>query len=62
LDIAGPLKVTANENKYIVIAVDYFTKFCISKAIPDITALTIAKLVFEEIFCKLGTPKSIISD
>ena len=62
LDIAGPLKVTPSGNKYIVIAVDYFTKFCIAKAIPDFTALTTAKLVFEEIFCKMGTPKSIVSD
>ena len=62
LDIAGPLKVTPSGNKYIVIAVDYFTKFCIAKAIPDFTALTTAKFVFEEIICKMGMPKSIISD
>jgi hypothetical protein len=62
LDIAGPLKVTANGNKYIMFAVDYFTKFCIAKATPDFTALATAKFVFEEIVCKMGTPKSIVSD
>jgi hypothetical protein len=62
LDIAGPLKLTINGNRYIVFAVDYFTKFCVAKAIPDFTALTTAIFVFEEVICKMGMPKSIISD
>ena len=62
LDIAGPLNVTSSGNKYIVIAVDYFTKFCVAKAIPDFTALSTAKFLFEEVICKLGMPKTIISD
>ena len=62
LDIAGPLKVTAHGNKYIVLAIDYFTKFCVAKAIPDFTALSTAKFVFEEVICKLGMPRAIISD
>ena len=60
--IAGPLKLTINGNRYIVFAVDYFTKFCVAKAIPDFTALTTAIFVFEEVICKMGMPKSIISD
>ena len=62
LDKTGPLKVTVNGNKYIVLAIDYFTKFCIAKAIPDFTALTTARFVYEDIICKMGMPKSIISD
>jgi hypothetical protein len=62
LDIAGPLRVTPNNNKYVVIAVDYFTKFSVAKAIPNFTAVTTAIFVFEEIICKLGMPRAIISD
>jgi hypothetical protein len=62
LDITGPLKLTINGNKYIVFSVDYFTKFCVAKAIPDFTALTTAIFVFEEVICKMGMPKSVISD
>ena len=60
LVIAGPLKLTINRNKYIVFAVDYFTKFSIAKAIPDFTALTKAVFFFEEVICKMGMPKSVI--
>jgi hypothetical protein len=62
LDIAGKFKKTPSGNEYIVIAVDYFTKFCIARAIPDFTALSTAKFIFEEIICKMGMPSSIISD
>jgi hypothetical protein len=62
IDISGPLKITAYGNKYIVLAIDYFTKFAIAKAIPDATAVTTAKFVFEEIVCRFGMPKSMISD
>ncbi len=62
LDIVGPFKESLNGNRYIILAVDYFTKFAVAKAVPDFTAQTTAKFVFEEIVCKLGAPRSIISD
>ena len=62
LDIAGPLIATASSNKFIMFAVDYFTKFCIAKATPDFTVLSTAKFVFEEVIYKMGTHKLKISD
>lgn len=46
----------------IIVAIDYFTKFCVAKPISNITAQTAAKFVFEDVICKFGMPKSIISD
>ena len=62
LDVAGPLKRTANGNLYMIVVVDYFTKFCVAKAVPDNTAKTAAKFLFDEVVCKFGLPKTIISD
>lgn len=62
IDVSGPLKMTANGSKYVVVVVDYFTKFCVAKAVQDFTAETTARFVFEEVVCKLGAPKSMISD
>ena len=62
IDVSGPLKKTENGNKYVVVVVDYFTKFCVAKAVQDFTAETTARFVFEEVVCKLGAPKSMISD
>jgi hypothetical protein len=62
LDFAGPLKKTINGMLYIILAICYFTKFCVAKAVKDCTALTAAKFVYEEVICRFGMPKSIISD
>lgn len=62
IDVTGPLKQSSNGNKYVIVAVDYFTKFCVAKAVHDFTAETTAKFVFEEVVCKLGAPKGIMSD
>jgi sulfur carrier protein ThiS len=60
--VVGPFKRTINGNMYVVLAVDYFTKFSVAKAIPDFTAETTAKFLFEEVVCKLGAPRAIITD
>lgn len=49
LDFAGPLKKTINGMLYIILAICYFTKFCVAKAVKDCTALTAAKFVYEEV-------------
>src|SRR5687767_6932256 len=41
---------------------DYFTKWPEARAIPDIKADTVAKFIFEEIVCRHGVPKEILSD
>lgn len=62
IDITGPLKRTSTGNEYVILAIDYFSKFCIAKAIPNATAETSAKFLFDEVVCRFGCPKSIITD
>jgi hypothetical protein len=62
IDVVGPFKRSIDGNMYALLAVDYFTKFAVVKAVPDFTAETTAKFLFEEIICKLGAPRAIISD
>ena len=62
IDIKGPLPLTTKRNRYIVVAMDYFTKWPKAQAIPDAKAETVAKFVFESIICRHGVPKEILSD
>ncbi len=62
IDIVGPLPITDKGNKYIVVAVDYFTKWPEAKAIPEATAKEVATFIYEEIICRHGCPKKILSD
>src|ERR1041384_865811 len=62
IDIKGPLPITSKGNRYIIVAMDYFTKWPEARAIPDIKADTVAQFIYEEIICRHGVPKEILSD
>ena len=62
MDLLGPFPLTANRNKYIIVMVDYLTKWVESKALPDGTAKEVASFIAENVILRHGTPKSIITD
>jgi hypothetical protein len=62
IDTMGPLPVSKVGNKHIVIVSDYLTKYIEAFAVPDITADTIAHLLVDQVICRWGAPKKIISD
>lgn len=52
IDLLGPFPRSENGNKFIIVATDYFTKYVITKALPDGSALEVAKFFLEDIVCK----------
>jgi len=62
IDIVGPLPETENKNKYMVVAIEYLTKWVEIRALDKVTAENIAKFVFEEIICRHGIPQIILTD
>ncbi|RWS25404.1 pol polyprotein-like protein, partial [Leptotrombidium deliense] len=62
IDITGPFQETENGNKYIVAAVDHFSKYIELKAIPNQSSYEIAKFIHERILCTHGPPRQLMSD
>jgi hypothetical protein len=62
IDIVGPLPKTDRNNRYIVVAMDYFTKWPEAKAITEANAKEVATFIYEEIICRHGCPTKILSD
>ena len=56
------LPLTESGNQYVVVFLDYLTKWVEAFAVPDQSATTIAKLLVEEIFCRHGAPEHLLSD
>lgn len=61
-DILGELLKTARGNRHILVMSDYFTRWTEKFAKPNIEAQTVAKIVVDEIFAKLGVPRILHSD
>ena len=61
LDFIQDLPTTQNGNCQILVAVDYATRFVVTKATPDRTSKTVARFLFE-LMVKFGAPHEIITD
>jgi transposase InsO family protein len=63
MDFHGPISpISQRGNKYIISLTDVLSKFVIAKAVRDCTADTAARFIQEEVICKYGTPKCILTD
>jgi hypothetical protein len=62
IDILGPLTPTPQNEKYILVVVDSFSKWCEAFDMKTQEALEIADILFREIFTRYGAPKVLISD
>jgi hypothetical protein len=62
LDTAGPLPETKSGNKYILVAIDHYSKWCEAKAVVDHGAKTVARFLEDEIICRYGVPKFVLTD
>ena len=56
------LPKTVNGNQYVIVFMDYLTKWPEAFAAADQTAETIARLFVEQIICRHGIPQELLSD
>ena len=61
MDLIGPFQPTAEGNRYVLTMTDYFSKYVEGVAIPDKTALSVARAIYK-VYCRHGAPSCIISD
>ncbi len=62
LDTTGPLPKTRSGNRYILVAIDHYSKWCEARAVVDHGAKTAAKFLEDEIICRYGVPKFVLTD
>lgn len=62
VDIVGPLKLTHNNNDYILTAIDAFSRYAYARAVKGAKTSIIIQFLTEEIITKHGVPSKIVSD
>ena len=62
VDIMGPLPKTDNDNEYLLVVGDYFTKWAEAFPLKNHTAQTVADVMVQEFVARYGLPRSLHSD
>jgi transposase InsO family protein len=62
IDLTGPHCRTKRGSVYILTCVDVFTKWTEAFPLPNKEAAVVARVLVEQVFCRLGTPIALLSD
>ncbi|GAV81598.1 rve domain-containing protein [Cephalotus follicularis] len=62
MDFIGPLPVATGQRKFLIVAVDYFTKWVEAEPLATITEKNTEIFVWKSIICRFGVSRTIIID
>nr|XP_009388102.1 PREDICTED: uncharacterized protein LOC103974923 [Musa acuminata subsp. malaccensis] len=62
LDLLGPFQPASGQRKYIIVGVDYFTKWVEAEPLATITEWQMEKFVWRNLVTRFDLPKTIITD
>jgi len=62
MDTAGPLPETKSGNKYILVTIDHYSKWCEARVVADHGAKTAAKFLEDDVICRYEVPKFVLTN
>ena len=62
LDILGPFPRATGNRRFVLVAVDYFTKWAEVEALANIQDTNMKKFVWKNIVTRFGVPNSLVTD
>ena len=58
----GPFPIVLRQLKFLIVGIDYFTKWVEAEALATITEKNMRSFVWRSIICRFGIPRVLISD
>ena len=62
LDILGHFPLGTRQRKFLVVRIDYFTKWVEAEPLVKITQKNIKKFIWKNVVCRFGIPRVLVSD
>ncbi|KAK3042688.1 hypothetical protein RJ639_000940 [Escallonia herrerae] len=62
MDILGPFPMATWQRRFVIVAIDYFTKWTEAEPLATITALKCEEFFWKNVVCRFGVPKVLITD
>jgi hypothetical protein len=62
VDIVGPMPVGKGGRKFLVEAIDYFTKWAEAEALAAIATTSVISFLWKSMVCRFGIPHAFVTD
>jgi len=62
MDILGPFPLAKGQVKFLIVAIDYFTKWIEVEPVATIMAWQVQNLLWKHFICRHGLPHSVVTD
>jgi hypothetical protein len=62
VDIVGPMPPGKSNKKFLVVVVDYFTKWAEAETMATVTTTNIISFLWRSIVCQFGIPHAFVTD
>lgn len=62
IDLLGPVHRSSSGKNFIIVVSDFATRYVEAGALSNSTAVSVAKFMFQNVICRHGCPKEILSD
>ncbi|KAK3009129.1 hypothetical protein RJ639_013704 [Escallonia herrerae] len=62
MDILGPFPMATGQRRFVIVTIDYFTKWTEAEPLATITASKCEEFFWKNIVCRFGVPKILITD
>ncbi|KAK8945084.1 hypothetical protein KSP39_PZI007855 [Platanthera zijinensis] len=62
MDLIGPFPMASGQRRFIIVMIDYFSKWIEAKALAKTTTQVVRNFIWGEIVCRHGIPMTIITD
>ncbi|KAL0455738.1 UNVERIFIED_CONTAM: hypothetical protein Slati_0913000 [Sesamum latifolium] len=62
MDIVGKLPRATGQREYLIVAVDYFTKWVGAEPLAKISEKEVIKFIWQNLICQFGIPRALVTD
>ncbi|KAL0420546.1 UNVERIFIED_CONTAM: hypothetical protein Slati_3077500 [Sesamum latifolium] len=62
IDIVGPFPSAVAQKKFMIVAVEYFTKWVEAEAVAKISEMEVINFIWKNIICRIGISRVLVSD
>ncbi|KAK3007940.1 hypothetical protein RJ639_015023 [Escallonia herrerae] len=62
MDLPGSFPVTYGQQRFVIVAIDYFTKWTEAESLATITSVKCEDLFWKNMVCHFGVPKALVID